>query len=104
MTPTPIPTAPDLLHLLRDCYTAQRRNIVDAGLVQSATLEPDPDTPGASIPGNPPRFLARIALHAPGSDEAANAQLAAQIENRLLGLESISRVEVTVSPALFPIL
>ena len=94
---------PDLLHLLRDCY-ANNRNIVDAGLIQSATLTPDPTAPGATISGLTPRHLARVTLHAPGSDETANAQLVAQIENRLLGLQSISRVEVTLLPALFPIL
>jgi hypothetical protein len=96
-------TPPDLLHLLRDCYT-HNRNIVDAGLITSATVALDPDAPGASIPGLPPRHLARITLRAPGSDDAANAQLLAQIENRLLGLPSISRVELTLLPALFPIL
>ena len=99
-------TTPDLLHLLRDCYT-HNRNIVDAGLITSATLTPDPDAPGAhspSIPGVPIRHLARITLRAPTSDDAANAQLLAQIENRLLGLPSISRVELTLLPTLFPIL
>ncbi|MBW4038352.1 MAG: DUF59 domain-containing protein [Acidobacteria bacterium] len=94
---------PDILSLLRDCYT-QNRNIVDAGLIQSATLTPDADAPGANIPGLPPRHIARIALRAPTSDDAANAQLLAQIENRLLGHPSISRVELTLLPPLFPIL
>jgi hypothetical protein len=96
-------TDANLLHLLRDCYT-HNRNIVDAGLIQSAALTPDPTAPGASIPGLPPRYLARITLHAPGTDDTANLQLVAQIENRLLGLPSISRVELTLLPALFPIL
>jgi hypothetical protein len=101
---------PDLLHLLRDCYlpapnpAQPQRNIVDAGLIRSATLTPDPSAPGSSIPGLPPRHLAHITLHAPTSDDTANLQLVAQIENRLLGLPSISRVEVTLLPALFPIL
>jgi metal-sulfur cluster biosynthetic enzyme len=95
----------DLLDALRDCYDpVLRRNIVDARLVRSATLTPDLDAPGASVPGVGPRFLARVTLTAPGSDEIANAQLLAQIENRLLGLQAISRVEVTLLPALFPIL
>jgi len=99
-------TDPDLLHLLRDCYT-HNRNIVDANLIQSATLTPDPSAPnfnGPSIPGLPIRYLARITLRAPTSDETANLQLVAQIENRLLGDPSISRVEITLLPALFPIL
>jgi hypothetical protein len=94
----------DLRQALRDCYTPTGRNLVDAGLVRSATLLPDAEAPGHNIPGVPPRYLARIQLYAPTNDEAANAQLLAQIENRLLGLASISRVELTLLPALFPIL
>jgi len=101
-------TDTDLLHLLRDCYTPNtQRNIVDANLVRSATLTPDPHAPNlgsTAIPGVPRRYLARITLHAPNSDETANAQLAAQIENRLLGLPTISRVELTLLPPLFSIL
>jgi hypothetical protein len=97
-------TDADLLHLLRDCYTPTGTNIVAAGLVRSATLTPDFDAPGANVPGLPPRFIAHIALHAPSIDETATAQLSAQVENRLLGLPSISHVEVNLLPALFPIL
>jgi hypothetical protein len=95
---------PDLLQLLRDCYTPAGRNLVDAGLIRSASLTPDLDAPGQNIPGVPARHIARITLYAPAADEAANVQLSAQIENRLLGLETISRVELTLLPPLFPIL
>jgi len=95
-------TDADLLPLLRDCYTPHtQQNIVAAGLVRSATLTPDAEAPGAAFR---PRLHAQITLHAPTTDEAANAQLSAQIENRLLGLEPISRVTVTLLPTLFPIL
>jgi hypothetical protein len=94
----------DLLQLLRDCYLPTRRNIVDAALVRSATLTPDSDAPGATIPGVPTRYLATISLYAPTTDETANAQLLALIENRLLGVEAISRVSIALLPALFPIL
>jgi len=94
-------TDAQLLHLLRDCYTPTGPNIVAAGLVRSATLIPDPNP---SLPNLPPRFIARITLHSPSTDEAAATQLSAQVENRLLGLPSISRVEVHLLPALFPIL
>jgi metal-sulfur cluster biosynthetic enzyme len=98
-------TDADLLEALRDCYDpGLHRNIVDARLVRSATLTRDDGAPGANIPGVAPRYLAAISLHAPGNDEAINGQLAAQIENRLLGIEAISRVTVTLLPALFPIL
>ena len=95
----------DLLDALRDCYSpTTHRNIVDSSLVRSATLTPDPDAPGAAIPGIPPRFIAHITLTAPTTDEAANAQLLAQISNRLAGLQSISRTETKLLPPLFPIL
>ena len=93
-------TDANLLAALRDCYhPVLQRNIVDLDLVRSATLTPDP----ASTPAFP-RHIAQITLTAPTSDEAATAQLKAQIENRLLGLPTISRVDLTLLPALFPIL
>jgi hypothetical protein len=94
----------DLLAALRDCYTPTGRNLVDAGLIRSSTLSPDTEAPGYNIPGVPLRHIAHITLYAPTADEAATAQLAAQIENRLLGLQAISRVEITLLPPLFPIL
>jgi metal-sulfur cluster biosynthetic enzyme len=98
-------TDADLLEALRDCYDPKlQRNIVEAKLVRSATMARDDAAPGANIPGVPTRYIAHITLHAPGNDESANAQLVAQIENRLLGLEAISRVTVTLLPTLFPIL
>lgn len=98
-------TEADLLNALRDCYEPlQRRNVVDLGLVQCVSLAVDHDAPGASIRGAAPRFVARIALRAPGSDDARNAQLVAVIENRLAGIPAVSRSEVQLLPALFPIL
>jgi hypothetical protein len=98
-------TDADLLVALRDCYAPPaQRNLVDAGLLKSAMLTLDTEAPGAGIPGVPPRYVASITLHAPGIDETINAQLAAQIENRLLGLPAISRVDIKLLPALFPIL
>jgi hypothetical protein len=104
-------TDADLLRALRDCYdTVQRKNsahsknIVDLGLVQSATLTRDTDAPGANVSGLPARHIAHITLRAPGADDTRNAQLCAQIENRLAGLPEISRTEIELLPALFPIL
>ena len=95
----------DLLQALRDCYDPRtRRNLVAAGLVRSATLTPDEDAPGAGIPGVPTRYIARITLTAPTSDDDTNAQLRAQIENRLAGLPWISRTDLRLTPPLFPIL
>ncbi len=98
-------TDADLVNALRDCYdTLQQQNIVSLGLVQHATLEIDRDAPGASVPSVPDRYIARITLRAPSSDEARNTQLRAQIENRIAGLPEISRTEIELLPALFPIL
>ena len=98
-------TNADLLNALRDCYDPRlQRNIVELGLVRAAVLERDGTAPGANVPGVPPRFLAHIELTAPGSDETTNAQLTAQIENRLAGLPAISRTEVRLHPPLFAIL
>jgi metal-sulfur cluster biosynthetic enzyme len=98
-------TDADLLNALRDCYEPRlRRNIVAAGLVRAASLARDDEAPGAGIPGVPARYIAQVTVSAAGPDEAANAQLVAQIENRLLGVPAISRVTVTLVPALFTIL
>src|SRR6185437_212455 len=98
-------TDADLVNALRDCYdTLQQRNIVDLGLVQSAALMQDTEAPGALVRGVPLRYIAHITLRAPGSDDTRNAQLRAQIENRLAGLPEISRTEIEMLPALFPIL
>jgi metal-sulfur cluster biosynthetic enzyme len=98
-------TDADLVNALRDCYDPlQQRNIVDLGLIQSASLVHDAEAPGAAVRSMPMRYIARITLRAPGSDDARNAQLRAQIENRLAGLPEISRTEIEMLPALFYIL
>jgi hypothetical protein len=98
-------TDADLLNALRDCYdTLTQRNVVAAGLVERATLERDREAPGANVRGVAPRYIARLVMRAPTADEERNAQLRAQIENRLAGLPGISRTEITMLPALFPIL
>ncbi len=98
-------TEGNLREALGSCYVpALRRDVVAAGLVRSAAVELDRTAPGAGIVGVPTRYVARVVLVAPGSDDAINAHLQAAVENILLGLPTISRAEVTVLPALFPIL
>ena len=95
----------ELMEALRECFVpALRRDVVSAGLVRSAALELDCEAPGAGIPGVPPRFVAWLTLWEAGTDDAVNAQLRAAVENRLLGLYAISRVELTLLPPLFSIL
>jgi len=82
---------------LRDCFDpAIPCNIVDLGLVRDITLTPDLEAPGANIPGVPQKFNVTIALTPTTQDEAATAQLSAQIQNRLAGLEQIFHSEVTL--------
>ncbi|MDQ2924993.1 MAG: iron-sulfur cluster assembly protein [Acidobacteriota bacterium] len=98
-------TDTDLLNALRDCYDPiLKRNIVALGLVRAATLTEDREAPGTNIPGVGPRYIAEVSLFAPSTDEAAIAQLRAQIENRLAGLPAISRTSITLLPAPFTIL
>ena len=98
-------TDDDLRRALAECFVpALQRDVVEAGLVQTARLSRDLDAPGAGITGVPSRYLARVVLNAPGGEEAVNAQVRAAVENRLLGLPQISRVEMAMLPALFPIL
>ncbi len=98
-------TDAELLQSLRDCYDPiLKRNIVDLGLIRSATVTRDDDAPGSRIPGVPSRYVAHITLTASSADDAAIAELKAQIENRLAGLPAISRTSITLLPTPFPIL
>jgi metal-sulfur cluster biosynthetic enzyme len=82
---------------LRDCYDpAIPCNIVDLGLLQNIAIEPDADAPGTGIPGVPQRHRVAVTLIPTSSDEAAETQLAAQIANRLAGLESVSHTDINI--------
>jgi metal-sulfur cluster biosynthetic enzyme len=90
-------TESDILLALRACYDPVLPcNIVDLGLIRSITITPDPEAPGANIPGVPQKHKIHIDLTPTQTDEAANAQLQAQIINRLAGLETISQTAITL--------
>ena len=96
-TPRATITEASLLAALRDCYDPEIPcNIVDLGLVHSIAIAPDPDAPGAGIPGVPARHRVAIAF-TPTSPDSADAlsQLIAQIENRLAAFETVSRIQVS---------
>lgn len=94
---TPTLTQADILAALRDCYDPEVScNIVDLGLVHSIAIAPDPDAPGAGIPGVPPRHRVRIALTLTSPGDSAEQQIVAQIEGRLAAFETISRIHVEV--------
>jgi metal-sulfur cluster biosynthetic enzyme len=91
----PTLTEADIRAALRDCYDPGIAcNIVDLGLVHSIAIAPDPEAPGAGIPGVPPRHSVSIALTLATLIDPENTSLIAQIENRLAAFETISRTEV----------
>lgn len=86
----------DILTALRDCYDpALPCNIVDLGLIRSIQVSLDPDAPGAGIPGVPQKHRIRIGLALTNPTEEAEAQLTAQIQNRLAGLEEAGETQVS---------
>jgi metal-sulfur cluster biosynthetic enzyme len=90
-------TEADILAALRDCYDPEiPLNIVDLGLVHSVAIAPDPEAPGAGIPGVPPRHCVHIALTLAQIADPEDTPLIAQIQNRLAAFETISRTEVTL--------
>lgn len=98
-------TDPEIRVALRDCYDPELPcNIIDLGLVQSVTITPDSEAPGAGIQGVPQKHRIHIDLILTNPTEEAAARLTAQIENRLAGLEEVGRTTVTVldSPAWSP--
>jgi metal-sulfur cluster biosynthetic enzyme len=99
-------TESDILMALRDCYDPVLPcNIVDLGLIRSIAITPDVEAPGANIPGVPQKHAVEISLTPTQTDEAANAQLQAQIINRLAGLEAVSHTTITLldEPAWTPL-
>ncbi len=99
-------TETNILEALRDCYDPVLPcNIVDLGLIRSIKVMRDDQAPGASIPGVPQRHRIQIEIIPTQSDEAATAQLHAQIANRLAGLEAVSHTTVTLlnDPAWTPL-
>jgi metal-sulfur cluster biosynthetic enzyme len=95
----------DILTALRDCYDPELPcNLVDLGLIRAITIAPDPDAPGTGIPGVPQKHQVQINLILTNPSEAAEAQIRAQIANRLAGLETVSRTTLTIlaSPAWTP--
>ena len=86
-----------ILAALRDCYDPEiPLNIVNLGLVHSIAIAPDPEAPGAGIPGVPPRHRVSIALTLTQIADAEDTPLVAQIQNRLAAFETISRTEVSL--------
>lgn len=90
-------TEADIRAALRDCYDPEVPcNIVDLGLVYKVALAPDPDAPGAGVPGVPQRHRVHISLTLTSRGCPAHTQIIAQIENRLAAFETVSKTEVAL--------
>jgi metal-sulfur cluster biosynthetic enzyme len=90
-------TESEIITALRDCYDPELPcNIVDLGLVRAIAITPDRDAPGAGILGVPQKHLVQIDLILTHPSEDAEAQLRAQITNRLAGLETVSQTTITI--------
>jgi metal-sulfur cluster biosynthetic enzyme len=90
-------TEADILTALHDCYDPVLPcNIVDLGLIRSIQIALDPGAPGHNIPGVPQKHKIFIDLTPTQQDETQQAQLEAQIINRLAGLETVSQTTVTL--------
>ena len=95
--PTAVLTEAAILAALRDCYDPEiSLNIVDLGLVHSISIAPDPDAPGAGIPGVPPRHRVSIALTLAQIADLEDTPLIAQIQNRLAAFETVGRTDITL--------
>lgn len=92
-------TESDILSALGDCYDPVLPcNIVDLGLVRSVAVVPDPEAPGAGIPGVPQKHRIRIEFSLTNPSDESEAQLSAQIRNRLAGLEEAGETTLVFVP------
>ncbi len=99
-------TEANVLTALRDCYDPVLPcNIVDLGLIRSVAVTPDFEAPGTHIPGVPQKHTIKIEITPTQTGEASEAQLKAQIANRLAGLEAVSHTEISLvhEPAWSPL-
>jgi metal-sulfur cluster biosynthetic enzyme len=94
-------TEEDIREALRACFHSlpfhTPVDVVSLGMVESITLQSDPDAPGAGIPGVPPRQSLAVTLIPPTADEDANAILLAQARNRLAGIPNLSRITLDLT-------
>lgn len=86
----------DILDALRVCFDPELPvNIVDLGLVYGVDVSRDHDAPGID-----PRVRVHVTLTMRTQSDEREGMLLAQVQNRLLGLQGISRatVELTWEP------
>jgi metal-sulfur cluster biosynthetic enzyme len=96
MTVAVTATEAEIRTALRDCYDPTLPcNIIDLGLLRTITITPDLNAPGTNIPGVPQKHRIQIALTLSNPTDDTEAQLRAQIINRLAGLQTVSYTTVT---------
>jgi metal-sulfur cluster biosynthetic enzyme len=82
----------DILAALRDCFDPELKlNLVDLGLIYKIEMAPDPD----STP-KWPRQRVKITMTLTTPHCPASALMVEQVQNRLLGMRDISKVEVAL--------
>jgi len=90
-------TESNILEALCDCFDpALPCNIVDLGLIRSVAVTPDPEAPGAGIPGVPQKHRVQIDLVLANPTDESAAQLTAHIRNRLAGVEEAGETTITL--------
>jgi metal-sulfur cluster biosynthetic enzyme len=91
-------TESEIITALRDCYDPELPcNIVDLGLVRAIAITPDTEAPGSGISGVPQKHFVQIEIILTHPSEDAEAQLRAQIANRLAGLETVNQTTITIT-------
>ena len=86
----PLLTEAQILDALRDCYDpALKVNLVDLGLIYLIATGHDP----ASTPAWPRQWV-KVTMTLPTQESAASGLIVEQVNNRLAGMQQISKVEV----------
>lgn len=80
----------EILNALRDCFDPEvKLNLVDLGLIYAVATGPDPD----STPGWPRQWV-KVTMTLTTPQCPASGLIVEQVQNRLAGIEAISKVEV----------
>jgi metal-sulfur cluster biosynthetic enzyme len=83
-------TEAQILDALRDCYDPEfKLNVVELGLIDSIATGPDPDSTPAW-----PRQWVKVIMTLTAPESAAAGLILEQVNNRLAGIQHISKVDV----------
>lgn len=86
-------TKEEILNALRDCFDPEvKLNLVDLGLIYAVATGPDPDSTPAW-----PRQWVKVTMTLTTPQCPAGGLIVEQVQNRLAGIEAISKVEVELA-------